>query len=59
MYVLWWGYSVWVGVCVYMYVCACGCVEVTEINRFTNHDADMPEGWEKKLNKEGRVSHMT
>ena len=29
---------------------------VQALNRFVQHDAEMPEGWEKKLNKEGKVS---
>lgn len=28
---------------------------VNALNRFANQEADLPEGWEKKLNQQGKV----
>ena len=54
-------------VCMYMYVHVYMYVYryqhsrqlIQALNSFVDHDTEMPEGWEKKLNKEGKVSHMT
>ena len=57
-------------VCVCVCVCVCSCKRelphthryqhssqlIQALNRFVIHDAEMPDSWEKKLNKEGRVS---
>ncbi len=32
---------------------------VKALNGFVDTTQDMPDGWEKKLNQQGRVSHMT
>ena len=48
-------YCIWLCcVCAHRYQHSRQLVEA--LNRFVLHDAEMPEGWEKKLNKEGRVS---
>ena len=32
---------------------------VAALNRFADIRADLPQGWEKKLNREGKVSSFT